>query len=307
MQQQVRRGWNLRIQYLIAEPACHSDEEDAPDGQTFHVLSMPRRSSKATKFIHALDGEVDEFISLTKRYNAYKRYPRAPHPAHKNTQLNGLPSPRVALDWHDPEQFNRLPAFIRAKYVKARIALPLEPVMNQAEDWQSLEMSEEQFMERYGNDVRALYQFPTKEQIDAMKNGVLPDSDSSDDADDENSEEDEDEAMDEPGFEDFYDDDGNFEEQENESDESDADSVNERGEETDANNEGTNESQSETNESQSSAGEGEEMETDDEETNGSQGTARGAGHIPTDIDSEMDYQSAPETNGEVEMEADDDL
>ncbi|KAE9407724.1 hypothetical protein BT96DRAFT_986368 [Gymnopus androsaceus JB14] len=294
----VRRGWNLRIQYLIAEPACHSEEEDAPDGKSFHVLSMPCRSSKATKFIQVLDGEVEEFISLTKKYNAYKRYPRKPHPTNKTTQLNRLPSPSVALDWHDPEQFNRLPAFICAKYIKSRIALPLEPTMNHKEDWQSLKMSEEEFMKEYGNDVRALYHFPTEEQIEAMKNGVVPDSDSSDEGNDDDFAS-EDEAAQEPGFEDIYNDDDYDDEEQD--DGSDATGVDEREEEMAADDE-------ETNEFQSTEAQGEEMATDDEETNESQSTAMQGDEAPTNLDSsEMDFESAVETNEDTEMDSDDDL
>ena len=293
LKQQVRRGWNLRLQYLIAEPACHSEEEDAADGKTFHVLSMPRRSVKATNFIHALDGEVEEFISLTKKYNAYKKYPREPHPTNKTTRLNGLPSPRVALDWHDPEQFNRLPAFIRAKYIKSPIALPLETALSQEEDWQSLTMSDEEFMQKYGNNVRALYHFPTEEQIEAMKNGVLPESDSSDEADDEEEDDDfaasgDDEAAEEPGFDDLYDDDDDYEEQDNESN---ANVGEEREEGMAADNESTG---------------GEEMAAGDEETDESQSTAMPGGEAPT-VDSEMDFESAVETNEDTEMESDDDL
>lgn len=298
LKQQVRRGWNLRLQYLIAEPACHSEEEDAADGKTFHVLSMPRRSLKATNFIHALDGEVEEFITLTKKYNAYKKYPRQPHPTNKVTQLNGLPSPRVALDWHDPMQFNRLPAFIRAKYIRSPIALPLQTVLNQGEDWQSLTMSDEEFMQKYGNNVRALYQFPTKEQIEAMKNGVLPESDSSDEVDEEDDEgfadSGNDEGAEEPNSEDFYDDNNDYEEEENESDVNDGE---EREEGMEADNESTG---------------GEELAagddiTENDETNESQSTATPGGEGPINPDSEMEFESAVESNEDTEMESDDDL
>lgn len=47
-------------------------------------------------------------------------------------------------------------------------------------------MSDEE--KKYDSRFWALYHLPSKEQIEAMKNGVLPDSGSSDDADDENEE-----------------------------------------------------------------------------------------------------------------------
>ena len=141
---------------------------------------MPRRSEKATNFISELDQFTEEFILLTKRHNGYKRFPREPHPTGKPSQLEALPSPQVALDWHDPDQFNRLPAYIRAKYIDSPIALPLEQVMSGDEDWQSAVLSNEAFMAKYGNDVRALYQFPSKEQMEAMKKSILSDSDDSD-------------------------------------------------------------------------------------------------------------------------------
>ncbi|KAE9393032.1 hypothetical protein BT96DRAFT_944218 [Gymnopus androsaceus JB14] len=169
---QVKRAWPTRAQHLISEPSCHSDDENAPDG-TLYILSMPRRSNKATTFIRGVEDFFDTTNKLIKRRNAYKRISRVSHPARKATELEGLPSPKVALDWHDPDSFNQLPACIRALYVDAPIALPLESVMAESDGWKDLKMSDKEFMDKYGNAVRALYQFPSEEEIYAMEHGAL--------------------------------------------------------------------------------------------------------------------------------------
>ncbi|KAE9387537.1 hypothetical protein BT96DRAFT_1005010 [Gymnopus androsaceus JB14] len=178
----VKQAWPTRTQRLISEPSCHSDDEDAPDGN-YHILVMLRRSTKATAFVRGVDDFIETSQKLLKRRNAYKRIPRIMHPDKKLSQLEGLPSHKVALDWHDPTEFNKLPAYIRARYVNSPIALPLETVINHSDDWKDLKMSDEDFMQKYGNAVRSQYNFPTDEEIYAMEHGAINDSDDSDEED----------------------------------------------------------------------------------------------------------------------------
>ncbi|KAE9386478.1 hypothetical protein BT96DRAFT_1006060 [Gymnopus androsaceus JB14] len=202
---QVKRAWPTRAQHLISEPACHSDDEDGPDGE-FFIFLMSRRSAKATAFVRSVDDFMECSQKLLKRRNAYKRIPRKPHPANKISELEGLPSPKAALDWHDPTDFNLLPTHIRALYINSPIALPLESVMEESEAWKDLKMSDEEFMQNYGNAVRALYNFPTEEEIYAMKHGALknPDKDDEeeelgDSADEDDDDDDSDDAEMEDG------------------------------------------------------------------------------------------------------------
>lgn len=170
---QVLRAWPVRVQRLISENACHSDDEDAPGGE-FYILYMASRSEKTDKFVRDLDVFITTSTKFGRRKNVYKRIDRILHPDGRTSDLDCLPSPKVALDWHDPHQFNLLPAHIRARYRKSPIALPLEEDMMISDAWKDLKMSDEQFMRRFGDRVRAQYHFPTKEEIYAMKRGVLP-------------------------------------------------------------------------------------------------------------------------------------
>jgi hypothetical protein len=183
MEHQILRAWPVRVQRLISENACHSDDEDAPNGN-FYSLYMTQRSEKADTFIKDLDHFIAASNSYSRRRNAYKRVDRTPHPDSHVSQLECLPSPKVALDWHSPDHFNNLPVHIRARYRKSPIALPLEKDMTTSDDWKDLQMSDEQFMKKYGDEVRAQYFFPTEEEIFAMEHGVLPDEESSDDGGD---------------------------------------------------------------------------------------------------------------------------
>lgn len=134
---------------------------------------MPRRSQKAYNFVNGVDNFIETTTRLLKRRNAYKRITRAKHPQGKVSELEGLPSPKVALDWHDPALFNKLPAYIRALYINSPIALPLESVMEESDAWMDLTMSDQEFMEKFGSAVRAQYEFPTEEEVYAMKHGAL--------------------------------------------------------------------------------------------------------------------------------------
>lgn len=192
------RAMPLRMQHLISENACHSDDEDAPDSvpDDLYILDMPRRNIQATAFIRDLDQFIDTTVKLSARKNIYKRIKRVPHPLTKSTSFEALPSPKVALDWHDPTAFNELPAHIRARYIKSPIALPLDTDMAGSNDWKKLSMTDEEFMTKYGNKVRALYEFPTKEEIFAMKHGVLPKEEESEESEAEGSDSEDDDGED---------------------------------------------------------------------------------------------------------------
>lgn len=167
------RGWHKRVLKILCEPACHSDDEDAPDGKLFR-LRMEARSNKATSFLHNIDEYGAMVDRATKRKNSNRKVVRIDHPDGKVSEAR-LPSEAVALDWFDPAVFNELPAVVRAKYRKSPIALPSAKKMEKKEDWKTMETK--QFMEKYGNRVRALYHFPTKVEREAMKQGGIGDTD----------------------------------------------------------------------------------------------------------------------------------
>jgi hypothetical protein len=152
----------------MSEPACHSDDEDNSTKDSFLIHKMPRRSSKGTKWMRSTDDFITFCQSVTASRSRMRKIPRIVPTPQKDSVLLGLPSPKVALDWHDPIFFNSLPAHIRAKYINAPIALPLEERLDEP-GWQK--MKDDEFMVKYGNEVRSLYEFPTEEEIKAMEQG----------------------------------------------------------------------------------------------------------------------------------------
>ncbi|KAJ3780590.1 hypothetical protein GGU10DRAFT_415415 [Lentinula aff. detonsa] len=152
MKYHTLRGWHTRIKPLFEQPPCHSDHEDGPDG-SYHVLTMPLRSSKVTRLYYETDNYRDE----CKKYEARNRsqlrkLPRIPHPQGKETNFTGLPNPTIPLDWFDPGEFNKLPMHIRAKYKDSSVVLPLEEKMQgpRQDDWKT--MGPKAFMKKYGKE-----------------------------------------------------------------------------------------------------------------------------------------------------------
>ncbi|KAJ6551988.1 hypothetical protein B0H10DRAFT_2242296 [Mycena sp. CBHHK59/15] len=81
------------------------------------------------------------------------------------------------LDWFNPTAFNKLPARLRAWHRHKGIALPPARfwVDGRVPD-KFKTMSDAHFMTHYGNEVLALYNLPTDEEIEQMKeNGEDPD------------------------------------------------------------------------------------------------------------------------------------
>ncbi|KAF9078097.1 hypothetical protein BDP27DRAFT_1356808 [Rhodocollybia butyracea] len=141
---QQTRGWSIRIQSIMSELACHSDDEDNTTKDSFLIHKMPRCSSKGTTWMRS----TDEFITFCQSHCF-----SIPHV--ENSQNHSHPPkgyPKVALDWHDPIFFNSLLAHIRAKYINAPIALPLEERLDEP-GWQK--MKDDEFMVKYGNEVRS--------------------------------------------------------------------------------------------------------------------------------------------------------
>ncbi|KAJ3737824.1 hypothetical protein DFJ43DRAFT_1035455 [Lentinula guzmanii] len=161
------RGWHTRIKPLFEQPRCHSDHEDGPDG-SYYALTMPLRSSKVTRLCYETDNYRDECKKYEARNRSqFRKLPRVPHPQGKETNFVGLPNPTIPLDWFEPGEFNKLPMHIRAKYKDSPVVLPLEEKMQgpRQDDWKT--MGPKAFMKKYGKEVRAQYQFPSEEEMEA--------------------------------------------------------------------------------------------------------------------------------------------
>lgn len=75
------------------------------------------------------------------------------------------------LDFFDPEYFNEtLAPSERIRYEECGVALPPESVRGNTVMEHSVwkNMSDKEFMEKYGNEVKAQYLIPSQEEIDRI-------------------------------------------------------------------------------------------------------------------------------------------
>src|SRR5258708_3899895 len=88
-----------------------------------------------------------------------------------DSKLTAMPE-SVPIDWFEPEAWNSFTVRERFEYSEGGIAvgLPLEThcdTLAKCTAWKNL--PEEEFMEKYGNDVLAQYHMPTDEEIAQLK------------------------------------------------------------------------------------------------------------------------------------------
>lgn len=147
--------------------------------------TKPLRSAKVTRWLQHIDNEIDLRKSLM--HNRTKRTAKKYERVHDSirappSRIPKLP-PKVPIDYFDPDQFNALPTPIRRQWShKPRVAFPLdETLMYQTPPHESMSMKEGPFMEKYGNDVLALYRIPKEGDPDSDD----PDAWSTDDGDEE--------------------------------------------------------------------------------------------------------------------------
>ncbi|KAH8832545.1 hypothetical protein DL96DRAFT_1551702 [Flagelloscypha sp. PMI_526] len=167
---------NLHVQHMegsgfpkctlaaILENECHSDDEQvlARDNTT---VTAEKRYIRHDKVVYGCNpnwrfffDQIDKQIIQT--HDTVGASARVPShfpctPAHQS------------LDWWDPAFFNKLAAQYQAYYLGAPIAFPLpEDMTSNPTDWASWKsLSDEEFEQQYGARVCALYQFPTKEEM----------------------------------------------------------------------------------------------------------------------------------------------
>ena len=105
-----------------------------------------------------------------------KEEPCIPHPNQQESWISECLLQSCPLDWFDPKYFNSIDVEFWVLYIDAPIALPLVEhcsllinIIANPPDWK--DMSEEKFMETYGNAVWAQYNLLTKEELNVL-NGV---------------------------------------------------------------------------------------------------------------------------------------
>ena len=156
-------GWNKCLQLLASDVECTSDQESNPDGSGFLIMFRCARNPLVTNFLHTIDSirQCSKPVFRGQCSNTCREEPHIPHPQRKESWISERLPLSCPLDWFEPGYFNNMDIQFQALYVDAPIALPLAELCTSSgvPDWKT--MPEAEFMERYGNAVRAKYNLPT--------------------------------------------------------------------------------------------------------------------------------------------------
>ncbi|KAJ7123994.1 hypothetical protein C8R43DRAFT_1147738 [Mycena crocata] len=173
----VKERFPPRAVRVVGDVECHSDDEGPfpdPAGHRlpiYHINDKNPRNTYMTGFYRDLD---------TKRFNAADGLGKSQYliterqrryiPAHaKSSDISRRFPPNATVDWFEPAYFNNLPLSIRGLYRNDGVALPLPSHWD--EDWRSL--SDEAFMEQYGNEVLELYNLPTDSDMEDAEDNEM--------------------------------------------------------------------------------------------------------------------------------------
>ncbi|KAJ7061910.1 hypothetical protein B0H15DRAFT_981554, partial [Mycena belliarum] len=166
--------------YIYSVSFCNSDDEHDPADGFYIIKPKTVRSANATAWVRIVDKDRD--IVAKSNGRVVERTRKIVADAQPSSITAHLPR-RVPLDWFDPTEFNKLPAELRARYRESGIALPAAHhwVAGRVPDKFKI-MNDTTFMRIYGAEVMALYQLPTDEEVEQMReNGTLNDDDEAED------------------------------------------------------------------------------------------------------------------------------
>ncbi|KAF7331580.1 hypothetical protein MKEN_00037400 [Mycena kentingensis (nom. inval.)] len=164
-------GFSESFGRLFADPECNSDDEPTVVGGVELFLRFEKAREYRDVSVGALahdyiDPSRIQQAKLIKRANTIDERQRVEHPDNTASPISSRLPPNCALDWFDVNKFNSLPGPIRYHYRSAPIAWPLPEHRNNT-DWKEMEM--EDFREKYGNDVRRQFTFPTEAEMRRMR------------------------------------------------------------------------------------------------------------------------------------------
>lgn len=169
---------------------AHSDDEATRLGNAIVYFAKNKvgRSESTKSFFRWIDAQRALIAKAEGTYKGAEERSREDDPDGAESRISRRFPKHVPLNYFDPDYFNSLPVNLRSRYRKSGIALPLSRHWDKT-DFQT--MPDDEFMEKYGHEVKALYVLPTKEQLKGMKRNVKESSSessspsSSDDSDDE--------------------------------------------------------------------------------------------------------------------------
>ncbi|KAK6967171.1 hypothetical protein R3P38DRAFT_3337469 [Favolaschia claudopus] len=165
------QGFRDTVVRLAEEVECHSDDEAVPvaaavqNGITHFIRTKPGRNDQVTTLLRDTQkGWNDQCLRAGKR-TARVGIDRAEATPPKGPSLISYKLPKnVPIDFFTPEFFNALTVKERDMYRDNGIALPLASAYDPIQNWKTLD--EQEFMDKYGNDVLKLYKIPTEEEVE---------------------------------------------------------------------------------------------------------------------------------------------
>ncbi|KAK1231760.1 hypothetical protein PQX77_005108 [Marasmius sp. AFHP31] len=168
-------GYSVEVQNLFRGPGKNSEDEEIPGKKGhYRIIELRGRNKRVKKLGRAIDERRARARLL---YTGSRRAPARPRhepdePLYKE-QYRLPEAATVAMDWFDVEDFNDLPAPIRAEYgFNPYAALPayltVEQILanNPAHPFKSMKRSD--FVARYSTEALRPYNFPTPEEVSAM-------------------------------------------------------------------------------------------------------------------------------------------
>ena len=175
-----KQGYSPELVALVGSPQATSEDErmEDEDEPIRYRKPKPNRDAAASWFIRMLE-DMQRRARTGIRFAKHEKRVEWPSDVPMiDVRLSGDPSPGdgVPLDFWDPVHFNELPPFERARWRNSPVALPtIKRLQTDAAsgDWKT--MSPSAFLSKYGDEKRALYVFPTPEEMRQMKaNGHDP-------------------------------------------------------------------------------------------------------------------------------------
>ncbi|KAJ7898356.1 hypothetical protein B0H13DRAFT_2337528 [Mycena leptocephala] len=181
-------GYRKPILRMIKVKAAHSDDErpeggDPKKNKGLFICTKEGRNPIVTAFLREQDASI------------LKRMQRSPHRDQKVPETRKVTDPPTAasplsrvlpvgipIDFWDPEFYNNELNLQEAMYINTGVAFPLPRFCTPEHVRSWVKMPAKEFMVKYGNDVLALYNIPTEEELAGL---ASPADDDGSDVDDE--------------------------------------------------------------------------------------------------------------------------
>ncbi|KAF9063628.1 hypothetical protein BDP27DRAFT_1426711 [Rhodocollybia butyracea] len=164
-------GFNPAVVRLAQQNEAHSDDERDPNSAPDHDRYLIHEKEGRSTLVTALFRETDERYRKAFQRRTGTRVDRTrfvPDVPIGDSKITRYPND-VPIDYFEPEYFNQMSVRERATYMQNGIALPKPEFCNTSAEisaWKNL--PEDEFMDKYGNAKLALYNIPTRAELEQL-------------------------------------------------------------------------------------------------------------------------------------------